>query len=537
MDQQKRLEDVQEIVFAFLKNIREELKLLDPTLSGACKRSIKTKLVQLFSDYGGVCPQDLFGSKSFLERLFFLFVKVLMAVSKKAKKASKYIDMLLSSFVCDKIAYASDENLKSYAKNIVEALIRTLKKTLEDVDAYNACKSEKRCLLVSSLCPPTWVPQIRALQKAGWEVHALLQVDLKEISSYGACLTSETSFDSIYYGKLFEALVFMSYADESPLLFNAESFYGADFEAERAVVLYMITAAFTRTVKQKSPHKNLVFLMYDGLKPVTKNLQQVNQELSKYYKRYFEHVDKIIFNSNGETFGEFVQNAYGVQKPSLHFVRYSQKASEDKPRKTFGAGGDEFHMVSITTCLHKHLDATRDLVPQLIKTVLSQGIHFHYYNSNDDGVTTMFEDSLSSKLKKYFHSYPIDRNQGTLVSEMQQYHVGINPFDYLTLSQGICGLNDRAYQDGMQCYMESTFPTSSLVYAAAGLPIILPRVTHDANKFFNKTIIPLVYSEFSNLKNHLIDIDLAKKCDIARDWRHHAYAETHISKLVEFLEA
>jgi hypothetical protein len=147
-----------------------------------------------------------------------------------------------------------------------------------------------------------------------------------------------------------------------------------------------------------------------------------------------------------------------------------------------------------------------------------------------------FRDSIAPAYRNYFHPHPVNKDQQQLVDELHQYHVAFNPSDHIPFSKGISQLNDREYQDGMSVFWQSTVGTSFLVYAAAGLPFVLPRGCVGSIQHLADTAIPATLAEYKNLKNYLKKIDLPARCKQVEGGSPAGWVDTYIQRLIDFIE-
>jgi hypothetical protein len=431
----------------------------------------------------------------------------------------------------------SPEILRDMARRLVEADPEKFLKAEKDAADFNALPGKKKCLFVSHLFATTWAPTVRALNDAGWVTGWLGNNDVQEFGSYGVMTTKQIPATGKFAESFLGTLIFMARMKDTRVLLSGECYYGANWNGEDAWVLFTIMGTVTKTIRQCRPPglQNLFLLMYDGLKPVAKS-GQLKQEISKAYGEMMRSADKIIYNSNTEYFGEYVENAYGVTAPRLHFYRFSETPKNPKPRLGFGPNGDEFHMACITVALAEFGEPSRDAVPNFVRNIIEQGVHFHYYCRADDPVIYAFRNSIAPAYRQYFHPHPVNKDQQQLVDELHQYHVAFNPSDHIPFSKGISQLNDREYQDGMSVFWQSTVGTSFLVYAAAGLPFVLPRGCTGSIQHLIDTAIPVTLAEYKNLKNHFKKIDLPARCQRVEEGSPAGWVDTYIQRLIDFIE-
>ena len=140
--------------------------------------------------------------------------------------------------------------------------------------------------------------------------------------------------------------------------------------------------------------------------------------------------------------------------------------------------------------LSEFREPSRDAVTSYVEQICRSGIHFHYFCNQNSPAVIAFERSLGDA-KKYFHIEPIEKDQKRLVKKLSKFHFGFNPSDHRPFAEGISKLDDRFYQDALSMFMQSTIGTSFLVYASAGLPVLLPRWCTGSAAMLGVSALPL----------------------------------------------
>ncbi len=408
------------------------------------------------------------------------------------------------------ITEATTNQISTLSKVIIENNKEKIIKAFEDSERFNKDPAKKKLLIITTAFPTTWSPLLKELKKEAWSPYTIVSDDVNNSDGYGCLNTKEINFSEVYIHNLLGTLIISTTIGNHPILLSGECYHGVSWHADRALLMFMTLSSVAKTIKLNSPShfKNLFYIMYDGLKPLNYFCNEVRNDVSKYYVRFMKIADKIIFNSNGESFGKYIENAYEISTPRIHFPRYSVQCNKLHDKLSLGENFDEFHIATITASLDGRACHTRYNTPNMIRSMIEQGIHIHSYTGEEPFIINNFINSLKPEHRKYFHVHPVNRNQDELVSELHQYHAGINGADHFPFLEGITQLQDRKYADGVLMFMQATYPTSLLVYAAAGLPIILPNVLYECVKYFGKFAIPMCLSEYSNLKNYLIKSDL-----------------------------
>lgn len=500
----------------FFTNLQEAFRHLDGSVNDSIQEAMGQKLFLLLDIHVG----------------HYMFENILKKIARR-KKSGHFQKKTIAKQCLPLIAQCDVDDFNIIAKEIVNIKFQQLEAALLDTRQFNEVKG-KKCSLINALFTPTWAPTFKALREKEWKCAGIFRCDIKEAKAYSVMRSDQIPMNYLYFHDIFGTLIFLLKAENYPILLSGEAFHFSNWDAEHTIILYAIMSAFAKsiTVCQETIRNHLFYLMYDGLKPVSNDAIHSDKLLSLFYKDYLQSANKIIYNSNRESFGEFVENAYGVNTERLHFFRYSERPKNPKPRLSFGHHQDDFHVVCITACIDSSLDGLRMGVADLVRAILHQGIHFHYYNGDPDKTITDFIKTIDPKFKDFFHSYPVIHDQETLVNELHQYHLGLNPSDHLLMSDAISRLSDRRYQDASRRFIQSTCPTSNLAYVAAGLPVIS---TLDADNLLYDTMFSLTYSEFFNLKHFLIKMNLPECCKKAENIKENAWVETHIHKLIDFM--
>jgi len=398
-------------------------------------------------------------------------------------------------------------------------------------------------VFVSHLFPTTWSPTVRSLNDRGHHTVWCGIDNPQESAGYGVLETPLVKTTSHVNLTFLGCVVFLCGAQRSQILMSGECFYGSNWNAEDTTVLYSLLSSVLSTMRRKrqdfaaqagqEPPKNLNLLMYDGLKPFNASGSNDNTGISYFYKRLMKLGDRIIYNSNTELLGTFNRYAIPLPTPALHFYRYSEPPAQLKKRIDF-KGGKNIHVACITVCLNEFGEPSRDRVAGYVRDMILSGIHFHYYCMTTHPVILKFKRDLGEHGDR-LHLHPIIKDQAKLVEELHQYHAGFNPSDYLPFAHGIASLNDRFYQDGMSVFLQSTIGTSFLVYAAAGLPVLLPRGCVGAADLLGDVAIPVIFSEMDNLRLLLEECDLERRFKIADKTCANVHIDTHIDRLIDFI--
>jgi hypothetical protein len=431
----------------------------------------------------------------------------------------------------------SDKSIAKLCNKLIHTNQSEISEVFQNLKDFFEGSEIHRCLVISSAIPPTWSPTFSELKQRGWKIAYVIPYSIENSESYGCLSTNEITSGKVYAHRILGAMIFAAKMQNQPVLLNGESYHFVDFFSDRCVRMNLVLSCMITAIKKNRDNasKNLILLMYDGLKPVSKLCSELNQELSKYYSKLLHLPDKIIFNSNAEPFGDYLENTYGMNVPRLHFLRYSANVKDLLPRFGFGQSGDEFHIVTITGTFAGHLCTSRFQTHNMVRHILEQGMHFHSYAGESQEVIDRFLETVKPEYRRFLHIHPTNRNQEELVRELHQYHVGFNGSDHMQFSEGIATLKDRKYADGIFMYMQTTYATSFLVYAAAGLPILIPRFCNIAVDNFEKFSIPISLSEFANIKAYLKKSNLQQLCQDYTELQPKGQVTEYIDKFEEFI--
>jgi hypothetical protein len=361
-------------------------------------------------------------------------------------------------------------------------------------------------------------------------------VDVLEMNSYGALATTEIPVSKTVVLPLLGIFRFAIELERANLLLCGECFYASNWNAEDTTVLYSLLCSALSTLRKFRKHTEgeLTLLMYDGIKPISSGESTRNTAISHYYQEMLRQGDRIVFNSNTEAFGDFMDNAIPLSKPRLHLYRYTEQPLAPKPRLGRGDDGTDIHMVSITVSLGEFSESSREQSSMYVRAVIQQRIHFHYYCNPNDPTILKFREALAPEFRKYLHLHKLNMDQAELVTDLQQYHVGFNPSDHVPFARGISTVNNRFYQDAMLMFLQSTVGTSFLVYAAAGLPVILPRGCTSATQLLGDGAIPILFSEMHHMRTVLERADLDRRLAAAEAQKDRFCMPYHADKFVEF---
>lgn len=429
----------------------------------------------------------------------------------------------------------SPDDIARLASRLVETQQPGLVEGLELAHRLDA-DSRPVHVFVTHLFPTTWSPLVNALNERGVHTVWCGIDDPQESEGYGVLETplvrTTTHANLTFLG----VIVFLCATQRCQILMSGECFYGSNWNAEDTTVLYSLLSSVLATMRKlRTAEKNLNLIMYDGLKPINAAGSSENNAITHYYKHLMKQGDRIIYNSNTDLLGSFNRYSIPLETPRLHFYRYSEPPKQSKRRIDF-QGGKNIHLACITVCLGEFGEPSRDAVTGYVRDIIRSGIHFHYYCIAHHPVILQFKRDLG-EYGEFLHLHPIIKDQSKLVEDLHQYHAGFNPSDHVPFAHGISSLHDRFYQDGMSVFLQSTIGTSFLVYAAAGLPVLLPRGCVGATQLLGDVALPVIFAEMANLRTLLQECDLERRMALADATSANAQIQTHIDRYLDFVKS
>jgi len=420
---------------------------------------------------------------------------------------------------------------------------------LDIADKYAASMSNdvrELDVFISQFFMTTWEPFSKALKDKGRHVAWLGTYDLKEFSGYGALKTSEISADTKYIGNIISILYLICNLKKGNILLNCESFGASHWNYESTSMLYMIQCAIEKTyIDNKIENSQLILFMYDGVKPVSDRAnggKDINPNKSAMMELYYELInscDKIIFNSNAENFGDFLENSLSFQKPRLHLNRYTRSVAPFKTLEIHEEiNTEEIHVACITTMLLEFHEPSRHGAENIVRRIIDGKLYFHYFCQENDSAVKKFQSSLEEEQKKFFIVHPLESDQEELLKKLRDFDFGITMSDHQAFAKGVNLLDDRVWKDILPLFWQSTIGTSSILYAAAGLPVILQRGCLGANAVLGEAaVIPLTFAEFNSIGSILRKPEIrAKKKQLRASGRSYAMKD-HVHRYIKFVKS
>lgn len=430
---------------------------------------------------------------------------------------------------------ASDEEIASAAKIVVSRLygdgseISDFKDSLGD--ARNAV------VFVSHVFPTTWNGIAAMLNDAGATTAWLGSLDERLVGGYSTLETREIETQNKLIVSFPLVLAAIAELGDATVLINLEAYFHADWDGERAAVQYMFLSAILESVASfREGQGKVCSILYDAIKPINR-LNGTGGTAEYFYKKFVQQSEMLVYNSNSSAFHDFLKSACPDVPEAAYLFR--QPAAPDGPRtrRLSYRAPDEIHVACISVSLGEQPEPSRDAVPDAVRQLLGSGVHFHYYcDSNNPGVR-QFIRSLPSESRSLLHLHPIVRDQRTLISQLEAYHLGFTPFDHGAFADGIAKLESRFYKDALNAFWQSTIATSFLVYAAAGLPILVPRGCQGVREFVDEDcIVRSSLSEIPHLTRTLERLDFDAVMARADDQRGGLFSSEHVRRFLELAQ-
>jgi hypothetical protein len=357
-----------------------------------------------------------------------------------------------------------------------------------------------------------WMGSFEGLAQASVRVAWIGSRNLENPHGYGDAAAGDIDFDTHITPFPF-VLSLLGLLEEPTYLINAHMYFPWNFDLERYAVTCMLCIAFFEAAKKvRGPQAGkLCVLQYDAIKPVSEVAGNGNAA-EHFYKRLATTVDAIVYNSNVPSYHEFLEGALGRTIPAAHLYRSqpirpeslktTQKRRPYIPHK-------ELHVGCVTVQLADFGEPSRDpLAIYMKRFIAAPGVRFHYYCEPERESILRLKREAPKEFLDNIEFHPIIRDPKSLVSELEQYHLGVTMFDHALFARAIAASGNRFYGDALAAYVDSTIATSWLVYASAGLPIATNRWCRGLNTFVPEAcIFRLTLSELPNLASRVFHSD------------------------------
>jgi len=446
--------------------------------------------------------------------------------------------------VMQALAHMPDSELKKLAEAIVDLHPNSIAKARELCREFTAAATKGQVVVFLTVGFPTsWAPLAMTLTESGVRSYAVCLYDYSCSTETGVLNTREIPVHSAHVLDLLGHLVLLGNPSGASILVNTDGYYHAAWDPERTLLMYMLAGAMlaARGRERKAADGKIVAFKYDAVQPVRCAAEERLDRnpsrllLSDFFIEHLQQCDAIIYNANSTAMGAFLESEMRLNKPRLHFYRYSSKPRLDSARLEW-RNAEDIHIVVLAPFLSDSDDHTRNRYAPVVRGIIEQKLHVHYFCNVDNPVVLEFEESLGSSYREYFHPHQVIRNQRELVECVQCYHVGLILSDDSAFLHSINDLHDAFYREAIALMRKSTTPSAPFVLAGAGLPFICPPYMESLPEIFGPEIaMPIAPTDLDRLRQTLETCDLPRRMAVAKTQRHNAWMESNVRRLLDFL--
>lgn len=390
--------------------------------------------------------------------------------------------------------------------------------------------------------PTTWAPLARELTRSGVRTYTVCLYDYMNSAETGVLNTTEIPVGEAKVLDFLGHLILLAAAGPASLLINSDSYYGANWEAERGTLLYLLTSAMLGGAREAGAGRGtLIALKYDAVQQIFRfegpamDRDPTDMLIGHLYRLHMTQFDRVVYNANSEIIGEFNENSIPLAIPRLHFYRYNNRPERARPRLDW-QDGRNIHLVILSSFLGDFCNETRGGYADVVRAAIAQGIHVRYFCDVSRPEVAAFADTLPADRRDRFHPQAVIKDQQALVEEIQPYHVGLVLSDDTAFLRSIATLTDPFYRDATSALWQSTIGSSPFAFAGAGLPFICPRYMRGVQEVFGPDIaMPMTLSELRNLRPFLERCGLPRRLAAAEARRESMWIETNIPRLAAFI--
>ncbi len=229
----------------------------------------------------------------------------------------------------------------------------------------------------------------------------------------------------------------------------------------------------------------------------------------------FEKCDKVITKGfDGEL--EYLKSIYKIhEKPHFVFNFLIEREDVINKEASLQKKDNKIHLVSVGGIKNPVVgDNNYIVIKELLK---EKGILFHVYSHSSDLLKT-----LEHNMNLLIHNYVTDHNK--LIKELSDYDFGVS-------------LSCSCKQDLIQAKMASGVRIYD--YLTAGLPVIIDSEhTSMANMIAENNFgIVISSKDIKNIINYIYKCDYSSMISSIKKNREKYFVETHINKLITFLDS
>lgn len=393
--------------------------------------------------------------------------------------------------------------------NIYQSIFHEAVSVSDLVESYNDmdCSNERvnlaisainnspdSVILLSQYFNTTVIPTFSSLQKKGMKVIWL--GGMSQNKGYAIVDESYAPVEAAFFLTFDQLIRVLSKADLTgkKILLNVESYIHPQWDMKRAAICYLVGKALTDVIHNGSPSAKVVQMLYDPIKGGVKSCEWSSYTEASY-KKMMQSAQGVIYSSSVEEMGQFVENAVIPDVPRLHFYRYGYASPALEEERYSG-----LHLALVSMILSEFEEPSRSPLANVAKQILAQGIHIHYYGGHSSA-SEKFIKSLPKTHKAYFIVHDPIREPQKLVESIRRCHGGF-ALSYHQMFYNIAMHSESLFmQEAMKMFATTSVATSSLVYAAAGLPILSSRDFWGYQRLYENSLYQMEYSEIIRLKD------------------------------------
>ncbi|HZP76262.1 MAG TPA: hypothetical protein VFB45_08995 [Pseudolabrys sp.] len=446
----------------------------------------------------------------------------------------------LTAQVARALAGADAEQLLRLAEVIVEAHEPSLLRAAQFCGEIEEAGADSAAIFLTVAFPTSWAPLAQELTRAGVTTFAVCLHDHTGGKETALLNTTDIPVNGVGVLDFLGHVFVLSCSNARSILVNADSYLGANWDVEKTIVLYLLTAAMLAAGNQcKTMESEIVALLYDALQPIGPSrdggpdIEPGDTLVARLYRDRLGQFSKIVFNASSRAMGDFLERAVSLSVPRLNFYRYSSRPSRPPPSESHAG----LRLVMLSPFLSDSQDAMRNSLAPHVRAICDQGLHVHYFCNPASPAVAEFQQSLTPQRRPFFHPHAIIRDQAQLVETVQEFDLGLILADDLPLLKAVVALEDVFYREATSVLWQSSIGSAPFVFAGAGIPMVCPRYQLGLVEVFGSdTTIPISLSEFAALRKYLEVCDLPRRMKIARERRSQFWIEENIQRLVHFLQ-
>ncbi|MBR9885760.1 MAG: hypothetical protein GYB21_19800, partial [Oceanospirillales bacterium] len=383
-------------------------------------------------------------------------------------------------------------------------------------------------VVVSQYFTTTWIETFKALREAG--VPVIWLGGISQNLGYSIITQEQVPADACHlltFPQLLEVFK-QSGLSQHRLLINIESYIHPQWNMRRASFCYLSGAALSESIANWQPSAVQVQMLYDPIKGGTEEVEW-DQLTAAAYKAMMSRCQGVIYSSSVEEMGQFIENAVIPDVPRLHLYRYGHASPALQEERYEG-----LHLAALSMLFSEFNEPSRAPLAPVARQVLEQGIYLHYY-AGYSAATEAFIQSLPESLRPYLIVREPIRDPAELVESIRRCHGGFALSYHQMFYKISTACSDLFMQEAFKMFATTSVATSSLVYAAAGLPVLASRDFWGYQRLYNGSLYQMEFSEVSRLGHIMRSPQWRQLCENAWQNRHRYDIRQHVGTLEQFL--